>query len=93
MEKSKTLNINDLLFIYHENWKENLSADEANNYITLSKTLMHKVIDNDGSLLGISLSFPDDCSDISVFYSFLDDILHASYSTEKYEGTIRITFT
>ena len=92
MEKSKILDINDLL-TYHEYWRKNLSADDANNYITLSKTLMHKVIENDGNILGISLSFPDDCLDLSIFYSFLDDILNASYSTEKNEGTICITFT
>ena len=82
------LNLNELVD-YHEYWRENLvPSEDAEKYIYLSRKLLHKVVDNDGILSGITLSFPEDClgddfDNLLIFHRFLDEILRASYSTNK----------
>ena len=84
-----TLNVNDLL-TYHEYWRKVLPEDKANKYIDLSRKLMHKVIDCEGIISGITLTYPEDCSDYHVFYDFLEIVGH--YSLDSNKTTITATF-
>ena len=91
------LDLNSLIS-NHEYWKKVLKPEEAEKYITLSRNLLHKVIDNDGVLSGITISFPDDClgddlENYFIFQRFLDDILKALKTTIKKEnGSEIVTF-
>lgn len=91
------LDLNSLIS-NHKDWRENLKPEEAEKYITLSRNLSHKVIENDGILSGVTLSFPEDClgddlDNYFVFQRFLDDILKALKTTNKKEdGSEIVTF-
>ena len=90
------LDLNSMLS-NHEYWRNVLKPEEAEKYITLSRNLSHKVIDNDGVLSGVTLSFPEDClgNDLEnyfIFQRFLDDILKARYSTKKINNLEIVTF-
>jgi len=86
------LNINDLL-TYHEYWRENLPSEKADQYIALSRTLMHRVIDNDGILSGITLTFPEDCSDLSILKDFLEVMSQqSSWEGVQIKDRLIITF-
>ena len=90
------LNLN-VLVDYHAHWREILKPEEAERYITLSQNLLHKVIDNDGILSGVTLSYPEDClgddlENYFVFERFLSDILRASKTIKKENGLQIATF-
>lgn len=91
------LNLNELVD-YHEYWRENLKpSEDVEKYIYLSRKLLHKVIDNDGILSGITLSYPEDClgdgfENYRIFQIFLDDILRARYSTKQIDNLRIVTF-
>ncbi len=82
----------DEMLTYHEYWKENLSEEEANKLIALSKLLCHKVVDNDGYITGISLSYPDDCNDLIILASFTNLINHPSRLDTHDLGKTIVTF-
>lgn len=53
----------DKIISYQEAWKSDLPFDKATLYIALSRTLMHKIIDNNNQLpciLSISGDFSDE---------------------------------
>lgn len=81
----------DELLTYHTHWKKYLLPDEAYKYISISRKLIHKVIDTDGEISGITLSFPEECSDYQVYSGFLD-VLHCNYSTKETKTGIITTF-
>lgn len=89
------LDLNNLISCNYD-WKQNLKPEEAKKYIHLSRKLLHSVIDNDGVLSGIMLSFPEDCleddlSNYHVFMNFLK-IVGGSTSTKKIQGSYVVTF-
>ncbi len=85
------LNVDELL-TYDEYWKKNFSEDKANKLIALSKVLCHKVVDNDGFITGISLSFPDDCDDLIILASFANLINYPSHLDTHDPSKTIVTF-
>lgn len=74
----------DEQFTYHKLLQENCSAENANEFIALSKVLCHKVIENNGYITGISLSYPDDCNSLitlAAFSNFFDYPCHLAKPT------------
>lgn len=67
------LNFN-LLISDQEYWNESLPSDQAKQYDTLARTLMHRVIDNGNELTGVTLAFPSDCEDFSIFLDFIKTV-------------------
>ena len=79
------LNYNELSS-YQKHWRKNLSQDKAYYYITLSKILMHRTIDNDNIISGVSLYYPKDCPDFSIFEDFVKIIDKHSFIEEDVNG-------
>ena len=50
-------------------WKRtpNLSPDIKADMIALSNILLHKIIDNNHSIEGVTLSYPEDCANYAAF--------------------------
>lgn len=83
------LNIKNLV-TYHKHWREELLPDEADefiSFISLSRKLIFKAINNNGELSGITLSYPEDCSNYEIFCSFLEIVfLQNMVSMDDFEA-------
>ena len=84
------LNYNELSS-YQKYWRKKLSSDKAYYYIALSKTLMHRTIDNDNIISGVSLYYPKDCPDFSIFQDFVEIIDRHSFIEKDVNG-FHVTF-
>lgn len=65
------LNYEEILY-YQTFWKDNkaISCERANGLIELSNKFMQRVKDNDDEVEGVTLFYPDDCSDYNTFTDF-----------------------
>ena len=53
-----------------EHWKENYPLPDGLFFIELSKTLMHRAINNGNELSGVTLRCPEDCGSIFILRDF-----------------------
>ena len=84
------LNSKELLS-YQQFWKEskNLSQQHQIGLIILSNKLLERAKDYDGEIDNITLLYPEDCSDFSVFTDFAS--IMQAYVTVRDEGGAKIT--
>ena len=83
------ININDILE-NHTHWRNTLPESTANQYISLSQKFLHKLVDKNGDVSGIKLSYPEDCCDYDIFFDYLDIIGY--FSIDHIGNSTVVTF-
>lgn len=83
------ISINDLLE-NHIHWRNNLPENTANQYISLSRKFLHKLIEQNGNISGITLSYPEDCSDYDIFLDYIN--IFGYFSIDHIDNAMTITF-
>jgi len=80
----------DTIVSYQEGWQNtNMPEEKIKGLIALSNKLMHKLIDNNHDLDGITLSYPKDCKDYATFTSLA--YAFGAYLKVKEDGSGIIT--
>ena len=85
------LNYEELSY-YQDFWRKHMASDKANKYIALSKILMHRTIDHDNNLSGVTLYYPKDCDDFSIFQDFIKIIDKHTFIEEDEKNGFYATF-